>query len=516
MFKKSILAITALMFVVLGASAINVGVGISRPIGWGVITTTGDSYPIEADISITNGIEVGTFTLIFDAAPTGSVANISSARLGIESPAGFPGTNQNIQASETLTLTFTNFSPNITNFLFTGLGTYLLNNTNNNTNLVTNESITLFDGDMNPQVIEGAGNQNANTISNLLQSVSDGETFTIETASNSAWRVNNLDFEVGIPFTLPSTTALIVDFTDDGTRDNGGILRAADVGNTGTDTNGLWNFSDERAGTPQYLADGNDQAGDSSQRFYGGLQKTMTGNTFSVLGNNQDGSLISGSFRNRYFDGGTPLNVTMAFKGAYVWAKEDFLSNTNDQLEFAAGDSMTLTGSSAGDVGTVRMVVRQAGTYYASSNSASAGFTIDDFASETWGELNTNDYTVGAFAPLSITDIEAVGFTFDFSDTATAGTTLLCQLNWSDFQVFASIVGATGPTVGPLSIEPLNTDVVISWQAGAEGTHTLQTRPALTFGTWSNLTAIVPGVETTLSVTTTATEAESFYRVSAE
>jgi len=202
-----------------------------------------------------------------------------------------------------------------------------------------------------------------------------------------------------------------------------------------------------------------------------------------------------------------------------VWAKEDFLTNTTEQLELVNEvDKMELSAGSAGDNQVVRMVVRQGGTYYASESSAAGSLAISDFANEQWGVLNTNDYTVGAFAPLSLTDIEAVGFTFDYAGSDAGGGNLLAQLNWNDFQVFATISDGPQPqpTVGSLSLEPLGSDFVISWDAGAAGTHTLQTRPDLVLGTWSNLVDFVPGMETTLYYTNTPTEATSFFRVIAE
>ena len=98
-------------------------------------------------------------------------------------------------------------------------------------------------------------------------------------------------------------------------------------------------------------------------------------------------------------------------------------------------------------------------------------------------------------------------------------STFQILLSIDAFEIVAELtdgVVVVPPVVGPLSISTLGaSDVVISWQAGASGTHTLQSKQDLTDVSWSNVTALVPGVETTLSVTTTVTAAE-FYRVSAE
>ena len=71
--------------------------------------------------------------------------------------------------------------------------------------------------------------------------------------------------------------------------------------------------------------------------------------------------------------------------------------------------------------------------------------------------------------------------------------------------------------IGDLSILQLNAmDFELSWPAEELGTYSVQEKNNLQFGNWNNIVTDIEGVDGTLSVTTTVTEAQMFYRVSGE
>ncbi|MBN2163113.1 MAG: hypothetical protein JXR25_02485 [Pontiellaceae bacterium] len=82
---------------------------------------------------------------------------------------------------------------------------------------------------------------------------------------------------------------------------------------------------------------------------------------------------------------------------------------------------------------------------------------------------------------------------------------------------FALIPDATGVVVPVpvLGIQMDTSDVVISWNAVEGATYTLQSSEDLT-GSWSDLETGINGVDGTKSVTTPATGAQTFYRVTGE
>ncbi len=105
-------------------------------------------------------------------------------------------------------------------------------------------------------------------------------------------------------------------------------------------------------------------------------------------------------------------------------------------------------------------------------------------------------------------------------DYITAGTRRTFELNGfagnreirAAFAVLASLT-----SIGDLSILPLSTTTVeLSWPAEALGTYAVQATESLTSGSWSNIVSGIQGVDGTLSVTTTVSGAQSFYRISGE
>jgi len=243
---------------------------------------------------------------------------------------------------------------------------------------------------------------------------------------------------IGLAMGLSASAVLVVDFTDAVGRRINNPLRSSDISTT---TKEVWHFSDTIY-LSEYTA-----AGNTNTAFCGGLVKTVDPDS-SVYFNNQE-IFLNHMFRLRYSSASGTATNTKTVKGAIIWKKDDFLSNSSEPLRLTTGDSLALNLQSVpGSAMTVRMVVKQGGVYYASSSTAATDglFTITDFAAETWGILDTTHYSVEAFRSLTLDDVEAVGFAFDLKRVNGTGTSVL-QMGFDDFQADGT-VGAKPATLG--------------------------------------------------------------------
>jgi hypothetical protein len=213
---------------------------------------------------------------------------------------------------------------------------------------------------------------------------------------------------------------LVVDFTV-----TNAVNISSRAANSDTVSGDTWNFSDTTKLINAAATNGN---------IYGGLittwspDKTYAPIVRQNLTNLQ--VLVSSS--------GTNSDNTC--KGMFVWKKEDFISGGSSmQLGFNPGDALSVNMVAAGDTRSVRLVVAQAGQYYVSAANWAPAATYLNFTTNatqtTWAPISTNDYSIGTFAALNVTNIQAVGVYFNMER---AGNQAIFSV--SDFQVNATAI----------------------------------------------------------------------------
>jgi len=199
--------------------------------------------------------------------------------------------------------------------------------------------------------------------------------------------------------------------------------RIKDVDINGSD---VWNFSDTDVLLSSPFAQNN--------VIYGGLTTTWTG-----------GASYNPTFQLQSTVG-TQLQIAsgngdIAVTGAYIWNQADFL-NGGDALTVSLGAGSTITiglNATASNTRDYRAVVNQGGTYYVSETGFTdntAGAHVVDLFTTQWALLNTADYTYGAFAPLTLDDVEGVGILFNYTRTGD----LISRIQFNDFQFNAEPV----------------------------------------------------------------------------
>ncbi len=239
---------------------------------------------------------------------------------------------------------------------------------------------------------------------------------------------------LALALTASASAALVVDFTVSTATGLPHTARAADTENTLGD---IWNFSET---VPLFDLSG---TGVSNARVYGGLRTSWDYNyptdydpTFQIN--------TSGHIQLSVGPGGLPSTQTHTYKGLYIWKKADFLSGATVQLGLGAGDSISINISAhlpESAKRQVRYVVQQGANYYVSNTAATdtGAYSLSDFASETWAQLNTSTYTYGAFQSLALTDIGAVGLYVTGERVSGVGSPTGVTI--SDFQVYATPAG---------------------------------------------------------------------------
>jgi len=221
---------------------------------------------------------------------------------------------------------------------------------------------------------------------------------------------------------------VIVDFTPVEVWASG---RAPDISTLNGDT---WTFSDTTSLVPS--------AGGQNDVVYGGIESTWSvEKDFTPYLRSIDWS--GGAFE---IQNNPANNSSTSLKAAYVWNQADFLAGSTETVSLGAGSSMSFAFSWFTTYNSeIRTVVKQGGAYYVSewwTGGISGSMDPTDLG---WAELNTADFSWGAYAPLTLDDVEGVGLYYS-ADTQSVLDQTAARL--VDFQVDAVPEPATMALLG--------------------------------------------------------------------
>ena len=215
---------------------------------------------------------------------------------------------------------------------------------------------------------------------------------------------------------------VIVDYTPAASPDGWAGARAKDADTLLGDT---WDFSD----TTALVGSG----GGQNDVIYGSLETTWSvEQDYNPLVRSINWS-VAGTYGG--FQVQSNPDSDAGVTGVYVWNKADFLAGSSETVSLGAGSSMSMDFSWFTTYNSeIRTVVKQAGTYYISQWWTGGKSATMDPTALGWAELDTATTTWGAFAPLTLDDVEAVGMYYTIVDAPVADQAAAVLI---DFQVDA-------------------------------------------------------------------------------
>jgi len=109
-------------------------------------------------------------------------------------------------------------------------------------------------------------------------------------------------------------------------------------------------------------------------------------------------------------------------------------------------------------------------------------------------------------------------YQFDYDSTALSDGTHSIKVKAVDLAENYTITTDITVVVrnSPLTVWLSKTNVVLSWLGYSTAVYTMQSRPDLAEGSWSNILANIPGIDGTMAITNEVTEPQVFYRVIVE
>lgn len=209
--------------------------------------------------------------------------------------------------------------------------------------------------------------------------------------------------------------------------------------------------------------------------------------------------------------------------GAYGGATIGMFDGEGSSLAAVSGDgiSMRLV-TTASNTGKISLVVKNDGTTVFSGLSDNSlpgydtdqvrlslslkGLTVTGIASNTVTGASISDTTTLTQELADALSISGFGF----NTTGYQSGTVV----WDNFLLNQS--GGVLESIGAVTAELINSDLVFSWQGDAAGTYALQYRESLVSGDWSNVVENISGVDGLMAVTNELGGPQAFYRLVGE